>query len=156
MYSTQKILNDNLLQQGGGTMFDRHILQQLLPLMPMLQQTAWQHAPHTRQASRSPVDKLFDELLGVPEDNMPEHAAAAPAGSVTLAQVIPRLRAEREARGLSLRDLQEATGIPRSQLSRLENGIGTNPTIATLDRIARALGFRLLVSLVDTAAEEPR
>ncbi len=77
---------------------------------------------------------------------LPLPAAASSAG-VKLNQLLPRLRAEREALGLTLQDLHDATGITCRRLSRLENGIDTNPTIGTLDRIAAALGMRLLVTL---------
>ena len=75
---------------------------------------------------------------------------AAPEG-VTLMQVAPLLRARRKERGLSLGDLQNATGMTRGRLSRVENRLETNLTIGTLDRIAEALGLRLLVTLVEAA-----
>lgn len=80
---------------------------------------------------------------------VPLPAAASIAG-VKLNQLLPRLRAEREALGLTLQDLHDTTGITCGRLSRLENGIDTNPTIGTLERIAASLGIELLVSLAAT------
>ena len=59
------------------------------------------------------------------------------------------LKAERESQGLSLADMQTRTGISRAALCRLENLVDANPTIATLTRIAEALGKQLVVGLVN-------
>ena len=50
-----------------------------------------------------------------------------------------RLRQLRLDRGLSLGDLAQRSGIDKSWLSRLEAGIGKNPTAATLAALAVAL-----------------
>ena len=56
------------------------------------------------------------------------------------------LKAERQALGLSLSDIEEKSGIGRAALSRLENEAEPNPTVVTLTRYAEALGKRLVVS----------
>ena len=66
-----------------------------------------------------------------------------------LQDVLTQLRAAREARGLSLADLTELTGMDRSALSKLETGQRPNPTIETLMRYAEAVGKRVVVSLAD-------
>lgn len=63
-----------------------------------------------------------------------------------LADVMQLLKTAREADGISLRQLEERTGMSRGSLSRLENGQG-NPTIATLQRIAEAIGRELLITV---------
>ena len=63
--------------------------------------------------------------------------------------LLKQLKAAREARGLSLADLTELTGMDRSALSKLETGQRANPTVATLVRYAEAVGKRLVVSLTD-------
>jgi len=63
------------------------------------------------------------------------------------------LKVLREAQGLSITDLAERTGMDRAMISRLENGQLDNPTIATMSRYAKALGKRVVVSLVDAADE---
>jgi predicted transcriptional regulator len=66
-----------------------------------------------------------------------------------LQDVLGQLKAAREAKGLSLADLTELTGMDRSALSKLETGQRANPTVETLVRYAEAVGKRLEVSLVD-------
>lgn len=66
-----------------------------------------------------------------------------------LQELLPQLKAAREAKGLSLADLTEITGMDRSALSKLETGQRANPTVETIVRYAEAVGKRLVVSLVD-------
>jgi len=63
------------------------------------------------------------------------------------------LKAMREQQGLSITDLAERTGMDRAMISRLENGQIDNPTIATMSRYARALGKKVVVSLVEAGEE---
>lgn len=65
--------------------------------------------------------------------------------------VLAQLRAAREAKGLSLDDLSERTGMAPSALAQLESGERPDPTIAALARYADAVGLRLEVSLVAAA-----
>jgi transcriptional regulator with XRE-family HTH domain len=53
-----------------------------------------------------------------------------------------RVRALREAEGLSLRDLAERSGVSAPMLSQVERG-ETSPTIAVAERIAAGLELRL-------------
>ena len=46
-----------------------------------------------------------------------------------------------------MRSLIEATGINQSNLSRIERGNG-NPSVATLERIAAALGKKVSISFI--------
>lgn len=57
------------------------------------------------------------------------------------------LKREREARGLSLSAVAEASGIDKGRLSKLENDPFPNPTLATLIRIADAIGVRLTLQV---------
>ncbi|HSB72572.1 MAG TPA: helix-turn-helix domain-containing protein [Candidatus Methylomirabilis sp.] len=66
-----------------------------------------------------------------------------------LKELLGQLKAAREAKGLSLSDLTELTGMDRSALSKLETGQRANPTVETLVRYAEAVGKRLVVSLAD-------
>ncbi|GFH38329.1 helix-turn-helix domain-containing protein [Streptomyces pacificus] len=59
-----------------------------------------------------------------------------------LTAVGPRLRALRQARGSTLAQIAEATGISLSTLSRLESG-GRKPTLELLLPLARAYGVPL-------------
>ncbi len=66
-----------------------------------------------------------------------------------LHELVLQLKAAREAKGLSLSDMTELTGMDRSALSKLETGQRANPTVETLVRYAEAVGKRLVVSLAD-------
>jgi predicted XRE-type DNA-binding protein len=63
--------------------------------------------------------------------------------------VFQQLRQIREAKGLSLRDIQDLTGIDASALSKLERGERENFTVDTLVRYAQALGKQVAVSVAD-------
>lgn len=61
-----------------------------------------------------------------------------------------RIRALRQARHLTLRDVAERAGVTESFLSQVERDV-TSPSIATVHRIARALDL----SIAQLFAEEP-
>jgi DNA-binding XRE family transcriptional regulator len=61
--------------------------------------------------------------------------------------LIAALRAERERQGLSLADIAERAGVDRAAVHKLEIGVNRNPTLATLNRYAEALGVRIEWSL---------
>ena len=67
-------------------------------------------------------------------------------------EIIAKLRQAREAKGISLSDLEARTGILKSALSRLENSQAPNPTLGYLQRYAEAIGYRLVICL-DTMGE---
>ncbi len=58
------------------------------------------------------------------------------------APIGPRIRALRDAIGLSLRDLSERSGVSAPMLSQVERG-ETSPTLAVAARIAKGLDLRL-------------
>ena len=62
------------------------------------------------------------------------------AGSGVRAVVAANVRRVRLARGLSLRDLSQSTGLSKALLSQVERAVA-NPTIEALARIAEALGL---------------
>jgi hypothetical protein len=111
-----------------------------------------------RRRERSDLDDimeiLYPEPIKPPDDQPGAGSESADAGaadgSLKLTQVVQRLRQERQAQALSLGDIHDATNITCGRLSRLENGVETNPTIGTLERIAEALGLRLRVTFVYT------
>ena len=59
------------------------------------------------------------------------------------------IKALREKKGLSQRQLAELVGTTQSAIARLEGG-RISPSLPTLDRIANALDAELTVSLTDT------
>ena len=81
--------------------------------------------------------------------------AGTPLRQVPLRQVLAALRDERERQGLSLADINARTGIDRAALSRLENNEDANPTLATLERYAEAIGKQLIVLLSVSDIRKP-
>jgi DNA-binding XRE family transcriptional regulator len=82
----------------------------------------------------------------------------APAGNGAQHQFSPRLRALRDALGLSLRDLADRSGVSAPMLSQVERG-ETSPTLAVAARIARGLDMKLsdlLQLLEEDEAERPQ
>jgi len=78
-----------------------------------------------------------------------------PSDSIaTMEDALALLKAERLRQELSLSDIHKRTGIERPNLSRLENELEANPTIATLMRYAEALGKRLLIVLDDLPSKK--
>lgn len=71
------------------------------------------------------------------------------SGAAALDEALQVLKAERESQGLSLGEIEQRTGIAKSNLSRLENDEHVNPTIATLSNYADALGKKLVIALAD-------
>ena len=67
----------------------------------------------------------------------------------SILEFLASLKRARESAGLSLADVSAKTGIDRAAISRLENGVSDNPTLATLERYASAVGKRLSLSLTD-------
>lgn len=61
--------------------------------------------------------------------------------------VMRRIVEARMEEGLTQQELAERCGMKASNLCRLENGNG-NPSVATLEKIARGLGRRLEISFV--------
>jgi len=95
--------------------------------------------------AREQLEKERDEIIELAK----RFRSAKQKGGPALEDVLTLLKAERESQGLSLTDVEERTGIAKSNLSRLENDREGNPTIATLQQYADALGKRLVVVLAD-------
>jgi DNA-binding XRE family transcriptional regulator len=70
-----------------------------------------------------------------------------------LRKTFAALKGLREQQGLSISDMAERTGMDRAMISRLENGQVDNPTLGTVSRYAKALGKRVVVTLVDVVAK---
>jgi DNA-binding XRE family transcriptional regulator len=93
-------------------------------------------------------DAVRRQVAGELPELVARHHQRAAADDL-LGEVLAKLQAEREKRGLSLADVTELTGMDRSALSKLESGQRPNPTIDTLARYAQALGKRLVLALAD-------
>ena len=104
--------------------------------MPAAIKQRWQQALDAATTDREAVDA---------------QARAVFAAHDSAREVVTRLKAERERRGLSLADMLRRTGMSREALSRLENHQSPNPTVRTLARYAAAVGLELHL-----AAKRPR
>ncbi len=70
------------------------------------------------------------------------------AKNETLAkQTLALLLEEKDRQQISLAQLEERCGIARGNLSKLWNNPDPNATLATVERVAVAMGVRVLVSL---------
>lgn len=96
--------------------------------------TAEEAERHRRVRATEPDSGTDDEFFAFCE-------AAAELGAT--------LRSVREHAGLSLADMEERTGMSKSALSRLETGERGNPTWATIERYATALGKKVRLQLMD-------
>jgi DNA-binding phage protein len=83
------------------------------------------------------------------ETQLKEEARQECAIIDSIDQLIRDLRGARLRHGLSLAQVDELTGIGRSNLARLENLHVPNPTLDTILRYAQAVGVRLLMQVVD-------
>lgn len=95
-------------------------------------------------------EQIVDELPDI-KKRARQRLALLKAEGTPLRQVLAALRAEGERQGLSLADITERTGIDRGALSRLENNEDANPTLATLERYAEAVGKQMIVLLSEPA-----
>ena len=66
-----------------------------------------------------------------------------PAAFVMVGEAVAAARAKK---GLSQKELSDLTGIDQSDLSKIERGTA-NPSVNTLNRIAKALDAKLLISI---------
>ena len=57
-------------------------------------------------------------------------------------RTIQTLKATRKSSGMSQRELSERSGVPQSQISRIES-MDVNLTVASLSSLANALGLEL-------------
>lgn len=81
------------------------------------------------------TETIYEDGETVRKENLAIHNASA--------QAVAEARA---AAGISQKQLAALTGIDQSDISKIERGVA-NPSVATLDRIARALGGQLSISI---------
>jgi DNA-binding phage protein len=90
------------------------------------------------------------EQVRLDRPRLTRDALGKKAELMALQSAMTVLMRERKARGLSLGDVAERSGIDKSRLSKLENDPRSNPTLATLTRIASAIGVKVSIH-VDVA-----
>ncbi len=89
-------------------------------------------------------DDFLQEQLKDPEFRA-EYEALQPEHAIIQAIIDARRNT-----GLSQRELAEKTGIAQGDISKLENGNG-NPSIRTLQRLAKGMGMKLKIEFVPEA-----
>lgn len=81
-----------------------------------------------------------------------EYSAPIPQPDLLMMlELAAALKQVRKDRKLSLADVARRSGIDKAALSRIENGQNVNPTISTLETIARSLGTKLRFQLEITS-----
>ncbi len=80
-----------------------------------------------------------------------EIAEFVPLGEyLDVREAVRALKQERERKGLSLTTVAERAKMDKAAVSRLENGLQANPTVATLYRYASAIGAQIVWSVRST------
>jgi DNA-binding Xre family transcriptional regulator len=107
----------------------------------MLAKSRTPEARASRAAAMEAIDREVRETGGITAEDGTFYPVRVPAAP----EFGRRLKALREARGLSVEEVVRASGIERSALFKLEGGKNPNPTVGTLERYARALGGRIRI-----------
>lgn len=81
-----------------------------------------------------------------------EHDVVSQGDYLGLMSAIAALKRARQDRKLSLATVAKRSGIDKAALSRLENGLNSNPTFATLDTVARAIGVAIRIVVESNSA----
>lgn len=117
------------------------------------EQRAEEEAVHRRFRPKMTLDELvaMGELSEEDAEQIRRDRAAGPPPWPAQA-LAAALRAERERRGLSYSELAAASGVDRAAIHKIETGLNRNPTVATLQRLARAMGLELAWSLEPAGA----
>lgn len=68
-------------------------------------------------------------------------------------RALSELKLARERKKLSLAEVARRSGIDKAALSRLENGQNANPTMKTLEVIARSIGVRLRLAVEEVSTD---
>jgi DNA-binding phage protein len=95
------------------------------------------------QAERPSLDQLVKSGQYSPPVKQGDYLAVL--------ELAAQLKQSRQAQRLSLSQVADRTGIDKAALSRIESGRNANPTIGTLETIARAIGARIRFHLEATA-----
>ena len=72
-------------------------------------------------------------------------AGAEPDRSITV-KVGAEMQLARKISGLTQSELAEKSGVPQETISRIERG-RSNPTLGTLEKLVRAMGVEINVSI---------
>ena len=107
----------------------------------------YQGATRSRRLTKSEAGK-YRKIRERVENELP------PAKPAPIKVAIAKLRATRQAKGVSLSELAARTGMTRGNLARLESQ--KNATLRTLQRYAEGLDCQLEINVVSAKVEEKR
>jgi transcriptional regulator with XRE-family HTH domain len=108
------------------------------------------HRTPTQRAEEQKVREMFQDWKPGPEELQASGRWQGPIvveGQQEFWKAIRRVRACREAQGLTLKDVSGRCGIDVATLSKLENGKQANPTLFTILLYVGAVGKRLHFSV---------
>jgi DNA-binding XRE family transcriptional regulator len=114
-----------------------------------------------RKAKRTPAHRdRLRELRQQFQRERPSLEALVASGEYTsptpqpeflmMLELAAELKQLRKGKRLSLADVARRSGIDKAALSRIENGQNVNPTVGTLETIARSIGAQLRFRLEAT------
>ena len=86
------------------------------------------------------TETIYEDGVTVREEQPAANQAASAVSSA------------RALSGMSQKQLAAATGIDQSDISKIERGVA-NPSVSTLERIAKALGGKLAISIAVPASK---
>ena len=105
----------------------------------------YQAAARSRRLTKAEVTN-YRRIRETVENELP------PAKPAPVKVAISKLRAMRQAKGVSLSELAARTGMTRGNLARLESQ--KNATLHTLQRYAQGLDCQLEINVVSAKVEE--
>lgn len=109
--------------------------------------------PEPAPVNISPVGRSIDEARQRRAATDPDHRSAYDALSVAR-QVASQVLVYRLDHGLTQQQFAELAGTSMSQISKMESGV-RNPTVQTLQQLAKTMGKQLTVSFVDAVGSHP-
>lgn len=90
---------------------------------------------------------MWNDDLDIEVETIYEDGDTVRKDIITLNQISANaVLSARAAAGISQKRLAALTGIDQSDISKIERGVA-NPSVATLDRIAKALGGKLSIAI---------
>ena len=90
---------------------------------------------------RTAFERDMAERMGSPE--FAEEYRRAKVEISTMDELVRKIERERTRAKLTKADLARIAGLPEESIRKLLTAPGANPTVATLERLAAALGLRL-------------
>jgi hypothetical protein len=98
------------------------------------------------KALRAQIEEELPDLMAVGRALRDRHRG------VPVQEAARKLKEERERQGLTLEQVVQSSGLDATLLTKLENDVNHDPTVASLTRYAQALGKSLEILLIESGA----